>query len=450
MLETSARLLRLLSLLQTPREWTGTQLAERLGVSTRTVRNDVERLRSLGYPVDATRGAIGGYRLGAGAQLPPLLLDDEEAVAVAVGLRTASSGSVTGIEETSLRALAKLEQVLPSRLRRRVNALQTYVVPVPSNATGPRVDAQVLTELTAACRDHQTLRFDYESHDKSASRRAVEPYSLVNWGRRWYLVAWDLAREDWRIFRVDRITPRLPTGPRFTRRELPDEDLGRYVSARVSAAPWRVRAQVTVHAPAAVIAERVPAYVGPIQAIDDETCVLSTGNDNAEFLAVYLGMIGADFTVTDPPELVAAIRTLAERYGRAAQGGGAEREPGYQAHPAPGRGMLLDRNFLVDEAEVDALPVAYDPGTHVDGDGEHVHRAHVDERGRFVHRVEVVRQPFVEVEPEQPDGDDAGRRDDGHAEELDPAGRRRGPQVRLTERQDDDGEGAEQVRHGDD
>jgi predicted DNA-binding transcriptional regulator YafY len=320
MLETSARLLRLLSLLQTPREWTGPQLAERLSVSTRTVRNDVERLRNLGYPVDATRGAVGGYRLGAGAQLPPLLLDDEEAVAVAVGLRTAASGSISGIEETSLRALAKVEKVLPSRLRRRVGALQTYVASVSTGSNTLRVDASVLTELTAACRDHELVRFDYEDRGKAGSRRIAEPYGLVNWGRRWYLVAWDRDREDWRTFRVDRMTPKFPAGPKFPPRELPDEDLARYVSDRVSAAPWRITAQVTVHAPAASAAERIPSYVGTIQSVDTETCVLSTGNNDVEMLAAYLGMIGFDFTVTSPPELVAAVRKLGERYLRAAAG----------------------------------------------------------------------------------------------------------------------------------
>ena len=187
MLETSARLLRLLSLLQARRDWTSTELATRLGVSTRTIRNDVGRLRGLGYPVDARPGVAGGYRLGTGAALPPLLLDDEEAVAVAVGLRTAASGSVAGIEETSVRALAKLQQVLPSRLRRRVSAFQTYTLPVP--ARGPRVDPDILTVIASACRDHERLRFDYTAHSGAVSRRAVEPYRLVNDRRRWYLVA---------------------------------------------------------------------------------------------------------------------------------------------------------------------------------------------------------------------------------------------------------------------
>jgi predicted DNA-binding transcriptional regulator YafY len=316
MLDTSARLLRLLSLLQTPRDWTGTELAERLGVSGRTVRTDVERLRGLGYPVLATRGATGGYRLGAGAALPPLLLDDEEAVAVTVGLRTATSGAIAGIEEASLRALAKLEQVLPSRLRRRVNTLQTYTVPVPRDDAGPRVDPSILTTLTAVCRDRERLRFDYHDHAGAATVRTAEPYRLVNWGRRWYLLAWDVERDDWRTFRVDRIRPRTPTGPRFTPRDLPD-DVAAYVSRRVSAAAWRYRARVTVHAPADVVADRISPAVGTVERVDERTCVLHTGADTVETLGVYLGLLGEDFDVTGPPELLTHLRRLAGRYARA-------------------------------------------------------------------------------------------------------------------------------------
>jgi len=317
MLETSARLLRLLSLLQMPREWPGSELAERLGVSGRTVRNDIERLRELGYPVDATRGSIGGYRLGAGAAMPPLLLDDEEAVAVAIGLRTAAEGTIAGIGETALRALAKLEQVLPARLRRRVNALQTYTVPVPADRPGPSVGSDTLMTLTAACRDHETLRFDYRDHAGASTLRIVEPFRLVSWGRRWYLVAWDTGRKDWRTFRVDRVEPRTPTGPRFTPREPPEGDIAAYVSRRVSAAAWRHQARVTVHAPAEAIAERINPAVGTVEAVDEHTCVLVTGADSVETLSVYLGMLGADFTVGEPPELVSHLRELAERYGRA-------------------------------------------------------------------------------------------------------------------------------------
>lgn len=316
MLETSARLLKLLSLLQTPREWTGTELADRLEVSTRTVRNDVERLRRLGYPVNATRGAVGGYRLAAGASLPPLLLDDEEAVAVAMGLRSAASGSIAGIEETSLRALAKVEQVLPSRLRRRVNTLQTFTESVRSSSRGPTVDPAVLTAIANACRDRERLRFDYESHDKSESRRDTEPYRLVNWGRRWYLVAYDVQRDDWRTFRVDRITPKVPTGPRFTPREIPGGDAASFVAQRVSRAPWRYHARVLVHAPAEVVAERVGLAAGTVEAVDATTCIFDTGADQLDLLAVYLGLLGHDFTVTEPPELVEYVRALSVRYGR--------------------------------------------------------------------------------------------------------------------------------------
>jgi predicted DNA-binding transcriptional regulator YafY len=314
MLETSARLLRLLSLLQTARDWTGAELAARLGVSGRTVRTDVERLRSLGYPVHATRGAVGGYRLGAGANLPPLLLDDEEAVAVTVGLRTAAGGAIAGIEEASLRALAKLERVLPGRLRRRVAALQAYTVAVPRDSAGPVVDPGLLSALAAACRDREGLRFDYADHSGAASRRRAEPYRLVNWGRRWYLLAYDLDRDDWRTFRVDRITPRTPNDPRFAARPLPTDDIAGYVSGRVSAAAWRYRARVTVHAPAAEIADRITAAVGTVEPVDERTCVLDTGADSVETLAVHLGLLDRDFQVTGPPELVAYLRRLADRY----------------------------------------------------------------------------------------------------------------------------------------
>ena len=200
MLETSARLLRLLSLLQARRDWTSTELATRLDVTTRTIRNDVDRLRGLGYPVDARPGVAGGYRLGAGAALPPLLLDDEEAVAIAVGLRTAASGSIAGIEETSVRALAKLQQLLPSRLRHRINAFQASTVPMP--ASGPQVNPDVLTTIASACRDHQRLRFEYRRHSGEVGRRSVEPHRLAYHRHRWYLVAWDLDRDDWRTFRA--------------------------------------------------------------------------------------------------------------------------------------------------------------------------------------------------------------------------------------------------------
>jgi predicted DNA-binding transcriptional regulator YafY len=315
MAETSARLLRLLSLLQTRRDWTGPELADRLGVTTRTVRNDVGRLRSLGYPVHATPGVAGGYRLGAGAALPPLLLDDDEAVAVAVGLRTAAGGAVTGIEETSLRALAKLEQVLPARLRHRVSAVQAVTVAI--TGPGPTVDPAVLTAVADACRDHERLRFGYRDHTGTTSLRTVEPHRLVNWGRRWYLVAWDPDRQDWRTFRADRMAPHAPTGPRFQPRDPPDGDVAAYVTRNVGSATWRYQAQIRVHASADVVAAKLPFTLGPVQAVDEHTCLLNAGSDSPHMLAVYLGMLDVDFEITDPPELVAAFRRLADRYRRA-------------------------------------------------------------------------------------------------------------------------------------
>jgi predicted DNA-binding transcriptional regulator YafY len=317
-LDTSARLLKLLSLLQARRDWPGAELAERLEVGVRTVRRDVERLRRLGYPVQATPGVAGGYRLGAGASMPPLLLDEGEAVAVAVGLRTAVSGGVEGIDETSVRALAKLEQVLPARVRRRVNAVGSATVPFPPS--GPTVDAEALAVIAGACRDHERVRFAYRSHDGSSSRRLAEPLRLVHTGRRWYLVAWDVGRQDWRTFRVDRIESRPSTDRRFVPRDPPEGDLVAYVSRALSAARDRYRARVILHAPLEAVAERVPPTVGALEAIDAHTCLLQTGSDWLGGLAVYIADIGVDFEVLDPPELIDRVRTLADRFGRATRG----------------------------------------------------------------------------------------------------------------------------------
>ncbi|NED94654.1 YafY family transcriptional regulator [Phytoactinopolyspora alkaliphila] len=317
MLETSARLLRLLSLLQARREWTGAELAGRLDVSTRTIRNDIDKLRSLGYPVNASPGVSGGYQLGAGADLPPLLLDDDEAVAVAVGLRTAATGTVAGIEETSVRALAKLEQVLPSRLRRRVNAMHTQTVSIPYDTPAPTVDSDVLATLSLACRDHERTRFGYRSHNGTETSRAAEPYRLVRWGRRWYLVAWDLDRQDWRTFRVDRIATCTPVGARFSPRELPDEDIAAYVARQVSVAPRRFHATFLLHTPLEAMQERLNAAVGTLEHVDEHTCRLRTANDSLEQLALTIGLAGVDFEVVEPPELVAHIQALADRYRRA-------------------------------------------------------------------------------------------------------------------------------------
>lgn len=316
MLQTSARLLRLLSLLQTHRDWTGPELADRLEVSPRTVRRDVDRLRGLGYPVDAAPGVAGGYRLGAGAELPPLLLDDDEAVAVAVGLSTAAGGTVAGIEETSVRALLKLEQVLPNHLRRRVNALHAHTVPLLGNPT--TVDARALTVIAGACRDHERLRFPYSSRVGAGTRRLVEPHSLVCTGRRWYLLAWDCGREDWRTFRVDRIDSCPTTDRRFDPRPPPDPDVAAYVQRAISQSGYRHVAHVVLHCPVAAVRQWVGPGFGTLTAIDAERCELRAGADRLEQLALWITMLGVEFDVLEPAELRDALRAVAARMERAA------------------------------------------------------------------------------------------------------------------------------------
>jgi predicted DNA-binding transcriptional regulator YafY len=320
MLETSARLLKLLSLLQSRPEWTGTELAGRLDVTTRTVRNDIDRLRTLGYPVDAARGRTGHYRLGAGASLPPLLLDDDEAVAVALGLRAASASAVERVAASSTQALAKLEQVLPSRLRRRVNALSDATTHVADDAgipdRDPSVDPDALSAIAAAIRDHEWLRFD-----EGDQQRLVEPYRLVTWERRWYLVARDPHDGTWGVHRVDQLSLRMPTRRRFTPVALPDNDVERFVMYRVAYQGWKVHARVTVLAPAAEVSARINAAVGIVEPVDDTSCVLVTGADSISTLAVYVSLLDLDIRVTEPPELVERMRVLGERYTAAAPEG---------------------------------------------------------------------------------------------------------------------------------
>ncbi|MFE6488923.1 helix-turn-helix transcriptional regulator [Streptomyces sp. NPDC057757] len=317
MLETSARLLRLLSLLQAHREWSGPDLADRLGVTPRTVRRDVDRLRELGYPVNASPGTGGGYQLGAGAELPPLLLDDDEAVAVAVGLRTAAGQGIEGIGETSVRALAKLEQVLPHRLRRRVGALNAFTVPMLRGPQPSAVDPAVLTELANLCRDAERLRFEYRDHEGAVSRRTVEPHRLVCTERRWYLVAWDVDREDWRTFRVDRVTPTPPHGPRFTPRTPPAEDLAAYVSRGVSTRAYASHAVVRLLVPVAEAAERISPSAGTLEAEGEDSCVLRTGAANLDVMVLHVMMTGLEFEVLEPAGLTGAIRTARDRLSRA-------------------------------------------------------------------------------------------------------------------------------------
>jgi predicted DNA-binding transcriptional regulator YafY len=316
MTDPASRMLQLLSLLQTHRHWSGSELADRLGVSARTIRRDVDRLRSLGYPVAALQGVEGGYRLEAGAELPPLLLDDDEAVAIALGLRTAAGGAIAGIDEASVRALAKLEQVLPSRLRRRVSALHAYTVPLTAEA--PTVEPETLAVITLACRDHERLRFRYRTHDGTTSRRMTEPHRLVAAGRRWYLVAWDVEREDWRTFRVDRLDEPQPTAVRFAERPLPAGDAAAFVAAAVQVPFEKHRAVVRLHAPLETVAEHLPPWGGVLEAAGPDACILRTAAESLEWAALLVGILGVDFEVLEPDGLRDSVRVLGERLARAA------------------------------------------------------------------------------------------------------------------------------------
>ncbi|SEK85491.1 helix-turn-helix transcriptional regulator [Streptacidiphilus jiangxiensis] len=312
MLETSARLLRLLSLLQSRPDWPGAELASRLGVTTRTIRRDVDRLRDLGYPVESTTGTAGGYRLGVGAALPPLLLDDDEAVAVAVGLRASAAGCVTGNEESVLRALAKLEQMLPARLRYRVSAIQAAVQPLTAPG-GPSVAPDLLAALAGACRAHEGVRFSYQGRT-----RRVEPYRLVPTGRRWYLLAFDLDRDDWRTFRVDRVDGSLQPGARFTPRPAPAEDLNAYLGDRLTSSPYRFQATIRFFAPLEQVAERTSPTAGRLEPEGESTCLFHAGASSLDELAVHVALKGVDFEVLEPPELRHHLAHLAERLSRAA------------------------------------------------------------------------------------------------------------------------------------
>lgn len=317
MTDTAGRLLALLGLLQSRPAWSGPELAERLGVTTRTIRNDVERLRGLDYPVEATRGSVGGYRLGAGGRLPPLLLDDEEAVAVAIGLRAATG--VAGVGESSRRALAKLEQVLPARLRPTVEAVATVVDHAPENndtdAPDPEVDPDVLRAIATAIRSAEWLRFDYDDVP-----RLVEPYRLLSWLRRWYLVARDPESGEWDVFRADRMRPRMPTRRRFRPRPVPGGDYTAFTMRQVAVSGWNVHARLRIAAAASAVLDRIHPAVGIVEEVSDDESILLTGADSLDTVAAYIGMLGMDFTVESPPELRDLLRVYADRYRRAADG----------------------------------------------------------------------------------------------------------------------------------
>lgn len=317
MSDTPARLLSLLSLLQTPREWPGSELAERLGVSPRTIRRDIDRLRELGYPVRASMGPDGGYRLVAGTAMPPLLLDDEEAVAIAVGLRAAAGHAVVGIEEASVRALGKLLQVLPGRLRQRVGTLNSATVPLLTG-DGPTVDPEDLTVLARAVTARERLRFGYRAYDGAETRRQVEPERLVSVGRRWYLVGYDLDREDWRLFRVDRLSGPAATGVRFTPRPLPAEDAAAYVAGKLHRPSPSGTVVATVHAPAERVRRGLRPGDSEVEPIDEHSCRLRSRTDSLEWTAMRLLSLDCAFEVHEPPALREHLRELAARAEHAA------------------------------------------------------------------------------------------------------------------------------------
>jgi predicted DNA-binding transcriptional regulator YafY len=325
---TAGRLLALLSLLQGRREWPGTVLAARLGVSHRTVRRDVERLRSLGYPIDSTSGPSGGYSLTSGAAMPPLLLDDDEALAVAIALRTAARSAVAGVEETALQALVKLEQVLPERLRRRVQAFgATEVV---GAGGGLAVDAAVLTVLGGACRDRELLRFAYRGRDGERSRRLVEPHALLAHGRRWYLLAFDPSRTGWRTFRVDRVSSPASAGGHFEPRTVPGGDAAAYLTRALKGVVYRYEVRVRYLAPAGEVRGRFPgAGWGELREQRDGTCVYETSDDHLDWLAFRIAAPNVDFELLEAPaELRERLTAMARRLDAAAAGPAPARQAG--------------------------------------------------------------------------------------------------------------------------
>ena len=310
-------MLRLLSLLQTHRYWPGGELADRLEVSARTLRRDVDRLRELGYQVDAVRGVAGGYQLRAGGSLPPLLLEDEEAVAIAVGLRTSAAGAVQGMEESSIQALTKVLSLMPPRLRRRMDALQSQTIPAPMR--GPTVDAATLTTLAQGCRDDEPVRFSYTARGADETKRHVEPHRLVSLGRRWYLVGYDRDRQDWRSFRVDRIREPGLTGGRYRPRELPAEDALEFVRAGIATMPMRYAVRVRF----AVPPEVVTALVGNWATIEpvDGGCRMTMNTETLDWPLMTLAGIDGEFTIEEPAEL----RNLAAAAGRRLSGSATSR-----------------------------------------------------------------------------------------------------------------------------
>lgn len=318
MLQTSARLLRLLTTLQARRSWSGPELAERLEITARTLRRDIDRLRSLGYPVHSTAGVAGGYSLGAGAQMPPLMLDDDEGVAIAVALQTAAVGGVAHIDDAAQRALAKLDQLLPTRARKRLKAVRSSILRL--GQPGPTVELEAVSALAAACSEQTAVAFDYKDQTGKPTRRDVEPHRVVHMERRWYLVAWDQARADWRTFRIDRLSLPIERKKTFVPRSVPDDDVATYVRRSISVSPFRHRVRVRLATPYADARIRVGRH-GVLNPIDDQSCMFETGGDSLEVIAMWIAMFGIDFSVEEPVELNAAMASLVARLTRSIERG---------------------------------------------------------------------------------------------------------------------------------
>jgi predicted DNA-binding transcriptional regulator YafY len=315
-MSTSERMLRLLSLLQTHRYWPGPELSDRLEVSVRTLRRDVDRLRELGYTVDAVRGAAGGYQLRAGGSLPPLLLEDEEAVAVAVGLRTAATSAVSGADDWSVQALTKVLSLMPPRLRRQMDAVSSQTESPGPWEGAPTIDATVLTTLAQACRDDELVEFDYTARQAETTHRRVEPFRLVSLGRRWYLVAYDRDRQDWRSFRLDRIEDVRPTGQKFRPRDLPADDALTFVRQGIRRMPQRYAVRVRVAAAAEALARGVGRW-GTVTP-DGDGCLLEMNVDDLDWPVMVLAGCGASFVVESPPELADRIAEVGARFSQVA------------------------------------------------------------------------------------------------------------------------------------
>lgn len=322
---TTGRLLQLLGLLQSRRAWTGEQLAERLGVTGRSVRRDVERLRDLGYPVHASKGHGGGYQLGAGAALPPLLLDPDEAVAMAVCLRLAAGGSVAGVGEAALRALSKIDQVMPARLRSQVSAVHDATVTLASSVSDAPVEPDVLMTLARACRDHEHVSSDYTDIRGNHTRRRLEPYQLVTTGRRWYLMAYDRDRDDWRTLRLDRMSGVQALGSTFVPRDAPDA--ADYVGRSISSSPYRYVARVRYPVPKHVVDPMFPPASATVEADGPDACVVTAGADDPERMVLYFATVGYDFEVLEPPEVIAAVHRVAARLRSGSRPEGATNSP---------------------------------------------------------------------------------------------------------------------------